>query len=460
MATGPHSAAGMGGKETLFMADDGEIKVYVVEFGDRPYYQLQWSDPITQRKRTKTTSVKRTGLVRERKLAERLAAELEAQLQAGAGGLPSRLAWAEFRERYEREVVPGLAKQTGVKIRVVFDRVEKELNPTRLRDVTEARLSHLVVRLREDGVAETTIAAYLAHLKAALNWAVRQKLLVVRPAFPKIHRLKKSKGRPMKGRAITAEEFERMVAAVPGVVGEEGAPHWRHYLRGLWASGLRLGESLDLWWDRPEKIFPVFPRDGRPMLQVPGELEKGNADRLLPIAPEFALFLLETPEAASTGPVFRLEGRQGRYRDWEVSKIVSKIGKAAGVKVYVSPKDPEKVKYASAHDFRRAFGVRWAARLMPAQLMELMRHESIETTLRFYVGTDAQRTAEAAWAAFDALQRVFAGPFANSFANSATSGGADAAPLEKRSAQEITPPNQSRPGVIRTHDQGIMSPLL
>jgi Site-specific recombinase XerD len=230
----------------------------------------------------------------------------------------------------------------------------------------------------------------------------------------------------------------------------------RHYLRGLWASGLRLGESLDLWWDRPEKIFPVFPRDGRPMLQVPGELEKGNADRLLPIAPEFALFLLETPEAARTGPVFRLDGRRGRYRDWQVSKIVSKIGKAAGVKVYVSPKDPEKVKYASAHDFRRAFGVRWAARLMPAQLMELMRHESIETTLRFYVGIDAQRTAEAAWAAFDALQRVFAEPFANSFANSAPFGGADAAPPETRSVLENTAPNQTRPGVIRTHDQGIM----
>jgi hypothetical protein len=112
---------------------------------------------------------------------------------------------------------------------------------------------------------------------------------------------------------------------------------------------------------------------------------------------------------------------------------------------------------ASAHDFRRAFGVRWAARLMPAQLMELMRHESIETTLRFYVGTDAQRTAEAAWAAFDALQRVFAGPFAHSFANSASSGGADAAPPDARSALEITEPNQTRPGVIRTHDQGIMS---
>ena len=161
-------------------------------------------------------------------------------------------------------------------------------------------------------------------------------------AFPKIHRLKKSSGRPMKGRAITAEEFERMLAALSGVVGGEHAPHWRHSLRGLWASGLRLGESLDLWWDRPEKIFPVFPREGRPMLQVPGELEKGNADRLLPIAPEFALFLLETPEQSRAGPVFRLDGQRGRYRDWEVSKIVSKIGKATGVKVYVNPKESGK----------------------------------------------------------------------------------------------------------------------
>ncbi len=408
------------------MTDDGEIKVYVVEFGDRPRYQLQWRDPITQRKRTKSTNIKRTGLARERKQAERLAAELESQLLAGAGGLPSRLGWAEFRERYEREVVPGLAKQTGVKIRVVFDRVAKELNPSRLRDITEARLSHLVVVLREGGVAETTIAAYLAHLKATLNWAVRQKLLAARPAFPKVHRLKKSNGRPMKGRAITTEEFERMLKAVPGVVGQAAAQSWKRYLEGLWTSGLRLGESLDLWWDRPEKILPIFPKDGRPMLQVPGELEKGNADRLLPVAPEFAMLLDGTPERERTGPVFCLEGRLGHYREWQVSKIVSKIGKAAGVKVYVNPKDPEKVKYASAHDFRRAFGVRWAARLMPAQLMELMRHESIETTLRFYVGTDAQRTAEAAWAAFEAHGRAVLGPRGNKLANSAASGGAEA----------------------------------
>ena len=307
-------------------------------------------------------------------------------------------------------------------------------------------------------MAETTIAAYLAHLKAALNWAVGQKLLNARPVFPKIHRSKKSKGRPMKGRPITAEEFERMLAVVPSVVGAEASSNWRHYLRGLWASGLRLGESLDVWWDHLEKILPVFPKNGRAMLQVPGELEKGNTDRLLPIAPEFSLFLTETPDVARTGPVFRLDGRRGRYRDWQVSKIVSKIGKAAGVKVYVDPRDPQKVKYASAHDFRRAFGVRWAARLMPAQLMELMRHESIETTLRFYVGTDAQRTAEAAWVAFEAMQRVFSGSSGNRLANSAPFEGADRAPDEERSVLENKGQNRTRPGRTRTYDQRIMSP--
>ena len=380
------------------------VTVWVVEIGNRPTFQLQWRDPITQRVRTKATTIRRGG-ARARKEAERLAGELEAQLMAGAGGVPSRLRWEEFRDRYEKEVVAGLSKKTADKVAVIFDRLEADISPIRLWDLSEARLSAFAAALRSAGLKETTLAGYLSHLKAALGWAVRQKLLPARPAFPKIHRAKKYAGRPMKGRPITAEEFERMLAVVPAVVGEEAAFEWQRYLRGLWASGLRLSESLDLWWDRPDRLYPVFPNKGRPMLRVPGELEKGNSDRLLPIAPKFALFLMETPETDRTGPVFPLIGRRRgqpvRPLPHRVSELVSEIGRKAGVRVYVDPKNPEKVKYASAHDLRRAFGERWAARLMPAQLMELMRHESIETTLRFYVGTDAQRTADAAWAAFD-----------------------------------------------------------
>lgn len=41
------------------------------------------------------------------------------------------------------------------------------------------------------------------------------------------------------------------------------------------------------------------------------------------------------------------------------------------------------VKFASAHDLRGSFGERWSSRVMPQALMELMRHEAIETTMKF-----------------------------------------------------------------------------
>ena len=385
------------------MAD--EVKVYVVEFGDRPNYQLQWRDPITQKLRTKTTSVKRTGLARDRKAAERLAGELETQLASGSATLPTKFTWEQFKTRYKAEVVPGLAKETANKIDVVLNHVDTIICPHLLRDLTEARISHFAAAIRAKKKAETTIQSYLAHLKAMLRWAVSQKLLPACPAFPKVQRKKKSKGTtPMKGRPITLEEFERMLEKVPEVVGPQAAPAWSQYLRGLWTSGLRLSESLELWWDREDRLLPTFPKKGRPMLRIPAELEKGHSDRLLPMAPEFALFLQETPEAARVGAVFKLPGIRGQtaeLRSKWVGKLVSKIGATAKVRVHVDPKDPKRVKYASAHDLRRAFGERWAGRIMPAQLKELMRHESIETTLRYYVGTNAERTADACWEAFE-----------------------------------------------------------
>ena len=58
-------------------------------------------------------------------------------------------------------------------------------------------------------------------------------------------------------------------------------------------------------------------------------------------------------------------------------------------------------KCASAHDLRRAFGQRWAARIMPQILMQLMRHEDISTTMKFYVGKEAEATADVLWAAVE-----------------------------------------------------------
>ncbi|MCH7687904.1 MAG: site-specific integrase [Planctomycetes bacterium] len=57
--------------------------------------------------------------------------------------------------------------------------------------------------------------------------------------------------------------------------------------------------------------------------------------------------------------------------------------------------------WAGAHDLRRSFGTRWARRVMPAILQQLMRHKTIETTMRYYVSIDAESAASAVWEAVD-----------------------------------------------------------
>lgn len=175
---------------------------------------------------------------------------------------------------------------------------------------------------------------------------------------------------------------------VPELVGRANAKQWIFYLWDLWLSGLRLSESRELYWDRQDKIH--LTKSGRyTMLKIPGEIEKGHKDRILPLAPDFVELLDSIPKNERTGRVFKLphiDGKQSEPTTDRVSKIISKIG--AKEKVVV-----DKNKTASAHDLRRSFGEQWASKLMPAQLTEIMRHDSIETTMKYYVGKNAERTA-------------------------------------------------------------------
>jgi integrase len=407
---------------------DRSITVWVNRFPDRTTFQLQWNDPVTGRRKTKSSGVVDTGRARDRRDAEAKARELEELLRRGIAAIPSELSWESFRERYETEHAAGLARETMAKIGTVCNLIEEHVRPRRLFDVTDERISRLVAILRDKKKSESTIKSYLGQLKAMLRWAVNQKLLPACPTIPSIRRAKKSGGAaPMKGRPITGEEFERMLATVPLVVGEKTAPEWRRYLRGLWVSGLRLTESLELYWDREDKLHPILPKPGKglPVLRVLAELEKGHADRILPIAPEFAMLLVETPERERTGPVFTLPKRKfknvGACAEW-AGRIVSKIGRKAGVIVRTDPSDPKRRKYASAHDLRRSFGDRWAPRVMPAVLKELMRHESIETTLRYYVGTNAERTAEACWASIPGAAARYSEALGNGSGNTPATG--------------------------------------
>ena len=173
----------------------------------------------------------------------------------------------------------------------------------------------------------------------------------------------------------------------------------RFLLHGLWLSGLRLGEAMNLTWDQWSDGIWVDMTGKFVKLRIPAEAEKGGQDRLYVVTPDFAEFLRCVPEHARFGFVFNPILDRGVCRRVDtVSKAICAIGESAAVKV---DERPSKVKgekpkpvWASAHDLRRAFGYRWSRRVNAMTLRDLMRHSSVTTTEKYYVGISLDDTAE------------------------------------------------------------------
>jgi integrase len=351
------------------------ITVKVVSYG-RAFLSMYYVDPIT-RKRV----VKSTGTANRRE-AERTAGQWERDVQGGAWQHTLNLSWQAFQDLYEAQAYQDLKPRTRETRGIVFQLVEDCLNPARLASMTQQTVDQFRAKLRAAQMGESSINVYLAHLRSMLNWAHEKHYL----SEPIKLKLGKSKRR---SRAVTGEEFDRMIDAAQKVRPHDHAT-WTRYLNGLWLSGLRLTESLILSWDRNQDWY-VDTAGRHVALRIYGESQKSGKDQHLPIAPEFADMLLTTPEDQRHGLVFPLmpDGKQMSTKG--VCKIISAIGKRAKVNV----SDTRKVKWASAHDLRRAFGTRWAKRVTTAILQKMMRHESIATTMEFYASLDADDVGDA-----------------------------------------------------------------
>jgi len=397
-----------------------EIRVKVTKSGRRKYLIMYYDDPITRKREQRST--------REttRTKAERVAAKWEAELQEGRYKPPSKITWAEFRDAFDEQYLRNWSAAYQRTFSSVFAQVESILTPQRLCDLTEPRLVYLVTKIRDENIgleeapkfrSRSTVNTYVRHLQVALNWAT--KTLKAFPNVPDVTMPAMEEDDEMKGRPISGEEFDRMIQAIRyGLVGLTSSDDSKtakrkreqaaaiateivasldRLLRGYWLSGLRLGEGLNLSWDEPHKIA-IDLSGRRPKLIFPAHLNKRRKYIESPMTPDFAEFLLETPADRRNGAVFQplgLRGRGTRDKDW-VSSLICRIGEAAGVIVKVDQQGRAK-KYASTHDLRRSFGDRWSRRVMPPVLKDLMRHRSIETTMKYYRSRNADDTADSLW---------------------------------------------------------------
>ena len=164
-------------------------------------------------------------------------------------------------------------------------------------------MSRFQAALRQAKAKETTIARHLRHVKAALRWAERQGMLA---KSPMIEMPKVAKGQSLaRSRAVTTEEYERMLTAVSKVRPKDAAD-WERLITGVWLSGLRRGEAVALSWDEGAD-FAVDFSGRQPCFRITAEGQKSGRDEVLPMTPDFAEWLLATfPEADRSGLVFRL----------------------------------------------------------------------------------------------------------------------------------------------------------
>ena len=372
------------------------MRVCIYRRADRVSYQAEWTDPITGRRKTRSL---KTADSRE---AARRAAKLEAELESGED--LTHLSWSAALAAYRAEKWPGLAVTSRAKIETTLRLIASAINPQRAATLGTVQLSRMVHVCREEGLSESTIRGHLRNAMALLRWCRARGIVRSVPSPPTLGRALT----PMRGRPITAEEFDRISAATEQVVGRDRAPEWRRLLEGLWLTGLRLGEAIALHWTDDTAIRLDLTGAEFPMFRIQAAAEKGRKFRLLPMTQEAAAFFQRTNPRDRRGHVFRPLSATGTRATMDLaSGVITQIGEAAKVAVSSQterPGRPARPKWASAHDLRRAFGARLALQVRAPLLQLLMRHESIQTTLQFYVGSDAEAAARELWNLHSAAQ--------------------------------------------------------
>ena len=358
------------------MRFDSDLRVHVVKRSGRKFFEAYFKHPTTDRVIRRST--KQTSEAKARDFA----AEWKRELVSGGMAAKERMTWQAFREKFERYRFPHISGNSCEQYTVSFDRFEQLIGPKYLNAIDAEVLEEFVVKLEElthkNGkrmMGPVTIKCRIRHLGAALNWARRKKYLRDVPDLPSIDA---AKGVTKRGRAITAEEFDRLIAAVPKIV-ERDPGKWERLLWGLWLSGLRISEALSLSWEWSAP-FAVNMEGKRPCIVIAAQAQKNRKEQRLPLTPDFVAFLEAVPEQDREGLVFDMRpGCDEQIIPRHASKKIAMMGKAAGIIV-----NPTTQKFASAHDLRRSFATRWAPRVNLKVLQKLMRHADPMTTQKYY----------------------------------------------------------------------------
>lgn len=330
------------------------VTVWVQRFKDRESLMLQWLDPETGRRKSKSAGTA------DPKEAEQRRADHEYELNHGVYQEASKMWWDRFRDLFENEFLSARRPNTRTAYGFTLDAFERICKPRAIAGVTERATSAFAAGLRQAGQKSSTIKLRLQHLRTVLKWAAEQKII---PAAPKCPSIKVPKKRP---KPVPAEVFAKLLAEA----GDDR--QMRAYLLTGWLAGLRTTEAWSLEWGETDAAPWVDA--GRRMIVLPAEIVKGDEDQTVPLDPELLAVLEALPRHGRR--VFRFIDKNGNEASaLSVGRRVKALAKRAGVPL-------------TFRSLRRGFACEHAAHV-PAQVLQaLLRHKNIATTMAYYANTE------------------------------------------------------------------------
>lgn len=341
---------------------ENEITVWVTFFKDRQSYMLQWRDPDTNKIKSQSADTHIIGVARMK------AAVLQADLNRGFHKDVSRMSWERFRELFEDEYLASKRLNTQLAYGDTLDKFAELARPPAVSKITARTVSSFAAALGRlptrgrTGQKASSIKLRLQHLRTALRWAVDQGMLAKCPKFPKIDVPEKLP------QPVPVESFERIYAKA------EGDAMMQAYLLCGWLAGLRLSEAYELEWEESEEA--PYVDLARSRIVLPAGFAKSKVDQWVPLDALLRETLLALPRQGAK--VFRFVKRlTGEpIPAGALSRRVVRLAKRAGVRL-------------TMHTLRKGFGCRYAGKVPAQVLKQLMRHKNIQTTLDYYVNTDA-----------------------------------------------------------------------
>lgn len=361
------------------------IKVNVIDRKQKGYY-LRWKDPVTG-KTSEEKAIDCTSL----RAAKRAAEEKADALTVWVANRPLSATWDEFCKVFESDYLTHTSYKHQMKWKKVASKFAEfaeaeEISELALEHITKDRLSKFETFLRRS-MAAGSINSNINTLRSGLSWAVEMDLMEAVPPRPRRSRESKIDAE-MRGRPLSDSEFKKLLSCASEVVGQNNAIYAQRIMIGMWLTGMRVSEIFDLWWDGDgHRVIDVELK--KPKFRIV-HTQKSRRDQILPMTPDASEFLLSLAPKDLKGRVFPMFGPRGELTSiHSVVKTIRKIGIKSKIVT-----DPDTGSHASSHDLRRSFGTRMSRIVMPPVLMELMRHKSISTTMKYYVGASASEQSK------------------------------------------------------------------